>query len=153
MNRISNTMLRIGMILCIICGAILLFCMPFLITMGVSPHIHEMIAEAVRNGDVNSDYAPDVAAGVFQGIMLGYGIFCLIYGALCVAAAVVSSKTLREPSRGRYIACIVMGCMSTGFSVAGGILGLIYQARVARNERRQKVIDAEQEYLEFKSGQ
>ena len=143
MNRISNTMLRIGMILCIICGAILLFCMPFLITMGVSPHIHEMIVEAVRNGDVNSDYAPDVAAGVFQGIMLGYGIFCLIYGALCVAAAIVSSKTLREPSRGRYIACIVMGCMSTGFSVAGGILGLIYQARVARNERRQKVIDAE----------
>ena len=143
MNRISNTMLRIGMILCIICGAILLFCMPFLITMGVSPHIHEMIAEAVRNGDVNSDYAPDVAAGVFQGIMLGYGIFCLIYGALCVASAIVSSKTLREPSRGRYIACIVMGCMSTGFSIAGGILGLIYQARVARNERRQQAIDAE----------
>ena len=143
MNRISNVMLRVGMILCIICGALLLFCTPFLITMGVSPRIHEMIAEAVRNGDVNSEYAPDVAAGVFQGIMLGYGIFCLIYGALCVASAIVSSKTLREPSRGRYIACIVMGCMSTGFSIAGGILGLIYQARVARNERRQKVIDAE----------
>ena len=143
MNRISNTMLRIGMILCIICGAILLFCTPFLITMGVSPHIHEMIAEAVRNGDINSEYAPDVAAGVFQGIMLGYGIFCLIYGGICIASAIVSSKTLREPSRDRYIACIVFGTMSTGFATAGGILGLIYQARVARNERRQKVIDAE----------
>ena len=136
-------MLRIGMILCIICGAMLIFCTPFLITVGVSPRIHQMIAEAVRNGDVNSEYAPDVAAGVFQGIMLGYGIFCLIYGALCVASAIVSSKTLREPSRGRYIACIVMGCMSTGFSIAGGVLGLIYQARVARNERRQQAIDAE----------
>lgn len=143
MNRISNVMLRVGMILCIICAATLLFCTPFLITMGVSPHIHEMIAEAVRNGDINSEYAPDVAAGVFQGIMLGYGIFCLIYGALCVAAAVVASKTLREPTRGRYIACIVFGTMTTGFATAGGILGLIYQARVARNERRQKAIDAE----------
>ena len=143
MNRISNVMLRVGMILCIICGATLLFCTPFLITLGVSPHIHQMIVEAVENGSVDSEYAPEIAAGIVQGTMLATGVFCLIYGALCVAAAIVSSKTLREPSRGRYIACIVLGCMSTGFAIAGGVLGLIYQARVARNERRQKVIDAE----------
>lgn len=143
MNRISNTMLRIGMILCIICGAMLIFCTPFLITVGVSPRIHQMIVEAVENGSVDSDYAPEIAAGIVQGVMLGTGIFCLIYGALCIAAAIVSSKTLKEPTRGRYIACIVLGCMSTGFAIVGGILGLIYQARVARNERRQKVIDAE----------
>lgn len=138
MNRISNTMLRVGMILCIICGAILLFCTPFLITMGVSPRIHQMIVEAVENGSVNSDYAPEIAASIVQGTMLGMGIFCLIYGALCVAAAVVSSKTLREPSRGRYIANIVFGCMTTGFAVAGGVLGLIYQSRLERNKRREE---------------
>ena len=143
MNRISNVMLRVGMILCIICAVTLLFCTPFLITMGVSPRIHQMIVEAVENGSVDSDYAPEIAAGIVQGVMLATGIFSLIYGALCVAAAVVSSKTLREPTRGRYIACIVLGCMSTGFAIAGGVLGLIYQARVARNQRRQKVIDAE----------
>ena len=143
MNRISNVMLRVGMILCIICAVTLLFCTPFLITMGVSPRIHQMIVEAVENGSVDSDYAPEIAAGIVQGVMLATGIFSLIYGALCVATAVVSSKTLREPTRGRYIACIVLGCMSTGFAIAGGVLGLIYQARVARNQRRQKVIDAE----------
>ena len=143
MNRISNTMLRIGMILCIISAASLIFCVPFFITMGVSPRIHQMIVEAVENGSVNSDYAPEIAAGIVQGVLLASGIVCLIYGGLCVAGAIVPSKTLKEATRGRYIACIVLGLMTTNFATAGGILGLIYQARVARNERRQKVIDAE----------
>lgn len=138
MGRISNVMLRIGMILCIICGATLIFCTPFLITVGVSPRIHQMIVEAVEAGNIESDYAPEIAAGIVQGIMLGTGIFCLIYGALCVAAAIVSSRTLREPSRGRYIANIVLGLMTTNFAAAGGILGLIYQARVARKQRREQ---------------
>lgn len=146
MKRISNTMLRIGMILCIVCGALLIFTVPFLITCGVSPRIHQMIVEAVESGNVNSDYAPEVAATIVQSMLLGTGIGLLIYGALCVAAAIVDSKALKETSRGRYIACIVLGAMTTGFAMAGGILGLIADARIRRNQAREQqaeVIDAE----------
>lgn len=143
MKRISNTMLRVGMILSIVCGALLIFCSPFLITTGVSPRIHEMLAEAVRNGDINSEYAPDIAAGVVQTILLTYGIFCLVCGGLCIAAAIVDSKTLKEPTRGRYIACIVLGTMSTGFAIAGGVLGLIADSRQRRRDARENIIDAE----------
>ena len=136
-------MLRIGMILSIICGALLIFASPFLITLGVSPKIHEMIAEAVRNGDVNSDYAPDVAATVVQAMLLTYGIICVVFGAICVASAAVSSKALRAPSTGRYIACIILGSMSTQFAIAGGILGIIADARIRRKEAREKIVDAE----------
>ena len=137
MGKISNTMLKIGMILSIVCSAILLFTSPFLITIGVSPHIREMIIEGVKNGDINSDYAPEIAAAIVQGLALGAGITYVLLGALCVADAIVASLTLKEPSRGRYIACIVLGTMSTNFTIAGGILGLIYSARVERNKRRE----------------
>ncbi len=145
MKRISNTMLRVGMILCIVCGALLLFMTPFLIATGVSPRIHDMIVEAVESGNVNSDYAPEVAATIVQSVSLSCGIVLLIYGALCVAAAIVNSKTLREASRGRYIACIVLGTMTTGFAMAGGILGLIADARIRRNQvnEQQEVVDAQ----------
>ncbi len=138
-------MLRIGMILSIIAGAILLFVTPFLIVTGVSSQIHQMIVEAVESGDINSDYAPEVAATVVQAMLLTYGIITLVFGALCVAAAIVNSKTLREASRGRYIACIVLGTMTTGFAIAGGILGLIADARIRRDQAReqQEVVDAQ----------
>ena len=138
-------MLRVGMILCIVCGALLLFMTPFLIATGVSPRIHDMIVEAVNSGEVNSDYAPEVAATIVQSMLLSCGIVLLIYGALCVAAAIVDSKALKETSRGRYIACIVLGAMTTGFAMAGGILGLIADARIRRNQAReqQEVVDAQ----------
>ena len=145
MKRISNTMLRVGMILCIVCGALLLFMTPFFITCGVSPRIHQMIVDGVSSGDINSEYAPEVAATIVQSVLLSCGIALLIYGALCVAAAIVDSKALKDTSRGRYIACIVLGAMTTGFAMAGGILGLIADARIRRNQAReqQEVVDAE----------
>ena len=142
-------MLRIGMILCIICGALLIFMTPFFITCGVSSQIRQMIIDGVSSGDINSEYAPEVAATIVQAFMLSFGIFTLIYGALCVAAAIVDSKALKDTSRGRYIACIVLGAMTTGFAMAGGILGLIADARIRRNQAREQqeqqaeVIDAE----------
>ena len=141
MKRISNTMLRIGMILSIIAGATLIFVTPFLIVTGVSTRIHEMIVEAVTNGDVHSDYDPEVAATVIQSMLLTYGIITLIFGAICIAAAIVDSKALKEGSTGRYIACIILGSMSTGFAIAGGILGLIADARIRRNQARETSIE------------
>jgi len=142
MNRISHTMLKVGMILSVVCGALILFTSPFFITIGVSSRIHDMIVQEVEAGNVNSTYAPEVTAQVVQATFLALGILFIILGAVCVADAIVASLTMKAPSRGRYIACIVLGFLSTEFTIAGGVLGLIYQARVRRNESRD-VIDAE----------
>ena len=145
-------MLRIGMILCIVIGALLIFSTPFLITVGVSSHIRQMIVEAVESGNVNSDYAPEVAATIVQVTALSCGITLLIAGLVCVASAIVASKALKDCTRRRYIAAIVLGSMTTGFTLAGGILGVIADARIRRNQAReqkeQEIEDPKQEVVD-----
>ena len=142
-------MLRIGMILCIVCGALLIFTVPFLITVGVSSRIHDMIVEAVESGNVNSNYDPEVAATIVQATALSCGIALLIVGIVCVVSAVVASKALKDCTRRRYIAAIVLGSMTSGFTLAGGILGLIADARIRRNKaREQQVVEPEQEVVD-----
>ena len=100
-----------------------------------------MLIKAIEDGSIAVHSNHDIPAKdivlIFQISFILTGVVLLIVGAMCVANAIIASKTRNEPTRGRYIACIVTGALSTDFSIVGGILGLIYLKR----QERQKQIE------------
>ena len=69
---------------------------------------------------------------------LSGGITCAIFAIICVISAVVSSQDLREPTKNRHIACIILGAFSTGLATLGGIYGLIADGQENRHTQRQQ---------------
>ena len=138
MERASRILIKVGMIVSIVYAAIMLFSSPFMIVMGVSSHIHDMIVDGVSNGEIYSDLSPEQAAIVVQATLLSLGIMFIIFGLVGLIDAIIASKTLREPSKNRYIACIILGALSTELTLVGGILGLI---SLSRKNRKQDYID------------
>ena len=138
MRRVSNIMLRIGMILSIICTVLLVISAASLIVVGVSSAVREAIIDGVNNGDIRSDLSPEGAAALVQGMSLAGGITCAIFSIICVISAVVSSQDLREPTKNRHIACIILGAFSTGLATLGGIFGLIADGQENRRAQRQQ---------------
>ena len=137
MRRVSNIMLRIGMILSIICVVLLAISAALLIVVGASPAVREAIITGVNNGDIHSDLSPEGAAMLVQTMALIYGITCAIFAVVCVISAVVSSQDLREPTKNRHIACIILGAFSTGLATLGGIFGLIADSQDRHRANRQ----------------
>ena len=126
MKRASNILLKVGMILGFVCGGLLLLGSLLFIIYGVSPVIREMLIELYNSGSINSDL-PDAEsfAAFFQKFFLSFGLVYIALGVACIADAVVCSISLRQPSKGHYLACIILGAFSTELSLVGGILGLI----------------------------
>lgn len=137
MRRVSNIMLRIGMILSIICTVLLVISAATLIVVGVSPAVRQLIIDGVNNGDIHSDLSPEGAAVLVQSMALSYGITCAILAIVCVISAVISSQDLREPTKNRHIACIILGAFSTGLATLGGIFGLIADSQDRRRANNQ----------------
>ena len=138
MRRVSNIMLRIGMILSIVCTVLLVISAASLIVVGVSGAVREAIINGVNNGDIRSDLSPEGAAMLVQSMALSGGITCAIFAIICVISAVVSSQDLREPTKNRHIACIILGAFSTGLATLGGIFGLIADGQENRRTQRQQ---------------
>ena len=138
MRRVSNIMLRIGMILSIVCTVLLVISAASLIVVGVSGAVREAIINGVNNGDIRSDLSPEGAAMLVQSMALSGGITCAIFAIICVISAVVSSQDLREPTKNRHIACIILGAFSTGLATLGGIFGLIADGQENRHTQRQQ---------------
>ena len=96
------------------------------------------IIDGVNNGDIHSDLSPEGAAVLVQSMALSGGITCAILAIVCVISAVVSSQDLREPTKNRHIACIILGAFSTGLATLGGIFGLIADSQDRRRAERQQ---------------
>ena len=141
MRRVSNIMLRIGMILSIICTILLVISAALLIVVGVSPAVRQLIIDGVNNGDIHSDLSPESAALLVQSMALSGGITCAILAIVCVISAVISSQDLREPTKNRHIACIILGVFSTGLATLGGIFGLIADGQ--ENRRANNEVDVQ----------
>ena len=98
-----------------------------------------MLVEAMKDGTVTvqgTSASYETIVLIIQGMFIGLGFTLLIIGVMCVVNAIIASKTRNEPTRGRYIACIVTGALSTDFSLIAGIFGLIC---LAREERKKKL--------------
>lgn len=126
MKRASNILLRVGMILGFVCGGLLLLSSLVFIIYGVSPVIREMLIELYNSGDVNTDLPnAESFATFFQTFFLTIGIIYVGLGVVCISSAIVNSITLREPTKSHYLACIILGAISTEISLVGGILGFV----------------------------
>ena len=140
MLRASRALLRVAAIVGTVCGALILACVPACFVVGFSSTIRDMLVAAIKDGSVTvhseADLKPEDIALGFQIVFVATGFLLLVIGVMCVVNAVIASKTRNEPTRGRYIACIVTGALSTDFSIVAAIFGLIC---LSKQERAKKL--------------
>lgn len=140
MEKASRTLLRIAAIVGTVCGALILACVPFLIVMGASTTIKEMLVAAINEGNVHSDLdlPPEEVAGIVQLVLIMTAVLLTMIGGLCVANAIISSKARSNPTEGLMIASIITGALTTDFSLVGGIFGMICIKRRARKKQLEE---------------
>ena len=126
MKKLSSTFLKVGMIIGFILAGVFLVSSLFFIVLGVSDVTREMLIEAYNSGDIQTDLPDAEAFATFVQIyLITFGVAFIYLGAMSLVDAIVASLTLRQPSKGKYIACIVLGAMCIEFLILGGIFGLI----------------------------
>lgn len=139
MLRISRIFLKIATIVSTVTGAIILACSPVFLVLGFSSKIRDMVVTAINDGTINATSSAGLTTeqmvSVFQGSFIACGFVLIVLGIMCVVNAVLSSKTRSEPSKERYIACIVTGALSTDLSIPGAILGLIASKKEENNSQ------------------
>ena len=139
MLKASRALLKVATIIGTICGALILAFVPACFVLGFSNTIRDMLVKAINDGEVtihsSVDLKPEQIALMIQVMFIVLGFTLLPIGVLCVINAMISSKTRNEPTRGRYIACIVTGALSTDFSIIAGIFGLICLNRESRQNK------------------
>lgn len=139
MLKASRSLLRVAAIVGTVCGALILACVPAFFIIGFSSTIRDMLVEAMKDGTVtvhDTSASYETLVFIIQGIFVSLGFTLLIIGVMCVVNAIIATRTRNEPTRGRYIACIVTGALSTDFSLIAGIFGLIC---LAREENKKKL--------------
>ena len=139
MLKSSCILLKIAMIFGTIIGSMILAMCPAFFAIGFSSHIHQLLVEAAQEGAIYSsiDISDEATATAIQGVFIALAFVFLVLGGVCVANAIISSRTRNKPSENLYIACIVTGALSTGFSLVAGIFGLIC---LNKNKDQQKVV-------------
>ena len=100
------------------------------------PEAREALIENFENNGVDFGDDPEVLATVAQVMIICYSLTFAIIGVMAIVDAVVAKRTMQNPSKGGYIACIILGAFSTNTSIVGGILGLI-----ALNRERNRPIE------------
>ena len=138
MLKASNVLLRVAAIVGTIYGAILLVLVPALFICGFSTTIRDMLVQAMYDGTItvhSNDLPYENIAALFQAMFIILGCVLLNIGAMCVINAIIAVRTRREPTRGRYIASIITGALTTDFSLIAGIFGLICLSRAERQKR------------------
>ena len=142
MLKACRTLLKVATILGTVLGACILATVPAFMIIGFSSTIRDMLIEAIKEGTItvhsDADLPVETIVLVFQICFIVTGFVLLIVGAMCVANAIIASKTRNEPTRGRYIACIVTGALSTDFSLIAAIFGLICLKRQERQKQLEE---------------
>ena len=132
MKKASFILFKISTIFGAIIAAILLATAPFLLVMGFSSHIHQMLVDSYNDGVITwPSFAyytgddPEVYAWLIQVFLMSLGFVCVILGIICVVASIISIKVRKEATRGLLIASIIIGALSIETMIVGAILGLI----------------------------
>ena len=142
MRKISNILLLIGGIYAIVSAVALLVMGIVFLTGGSLPIIGHYLEQALHQAGIDD---PDRVALAIQLASILSGVTFLLMALLCIPSCVVSFAARKNPTKGLLIANIVIGYFcGTTYHVVGGILGLIYNWRLAKKEAREpKVIEAE----------
>ena len=142
MRRASNILLLVGGIYAIVC-AVTFFVMGIVfLTGGSLPIIGHYLEEAFKQAGIDD---PEKVRLLIQIASISCGVTFIFCAVLCIPSCIVSFAARKNPTKGLLIANIVIGYFcGTTYNVVGGILGLIYNWRLARKEAREpKVIDAQ----------
>ena len=142
MRRASNILLLVGGIYSIACAVAFFITAIVFLTGGSLPIIGRYLEEVLHQAGVDD---PERVRLLIQIASISCGctfIFCAI---LCIPSAIVSFIARNKPTKGLLIANIVIGYLcGTTYNVVGGVLGLIYNWRLAKKEARQsQVVDAQ----------
>lgn len=144
MARLSRTFLLVGGIIGLVLVGVLLLCSaPFFVFSA--PFFKEYIVQGLESGASQSSFpgTPEEQATAIQIMLLCFGICSAVWIIPSVLCSLFSFKARKNPTKGALIVSIVFGSIVTGFTVAGGILGLIAKARQERNDRRNNIVDAQ----------
>ena len=132
MKKASFILFKISTIFGAIIAAILLATAPFLLVMGFSSHIHQMLVDSYNDGIITwpsfAHYTgndPEVYAWLIQVYLMSIGFVCVIIGVASAIAAIIAVKARKEATRGLLIASIVVGALSVETMIVAGIFGLI----------------------------
>ena len=122
MKKAKEILLLIGGILSIIAVVGIIVAGIVLIILG-SPSFANFLQEAVENGSIKTDFADLDALRLFLTLM---GTFVLFTATLPCACAIVSFIAKDKESKALYIACIVLGLLTSMYlTVIGGIIGIL----------------------------
>ena len=141
MRRLSNTFLTIGAIFSFVSAGTLIVSAIVCFAL-CNPGFMGIIEEGLKD-HVSAEELKAIMIGITAGF-IGTGVCFIFLGQFGIPAGIVALKAKKNPTNGLLIATIVLSVVAgIEFSLAGGILGLIRNARERRNARRaQQVVDA-----------
>lgn len=141
MRKISNILLLIGGIYSIVCAATFLIFSIVLFSGGMVTMFNQYITEALHQGGVDDPEKVKMIIGICS---VSAAVTLLVCAIMCIPSAVVSFLARKKPVKGLLIANIVLGYLvGTTYNVVGGILGLIYNHKLAKKNAQSKVVDVQ----------
>ena len=141
MRRLSNTFLTIGAVLAFVFAGVLILTSIIFFVIG-SPAFAEMFREGLEENANYSGEDINTAVLAFQLAFTICGVAFIMVGVLRIPSGVIAILAKKNPTKGLLIANIVLGALcGCYFNIAGGVIGLIYNGKLARRE--VKVVDAQ----------
>ena len=140
MRKVSRILLLVGGILAIVTAASLLVTAIILFASG-SPLLTQFLEPILKEQGIDD---PEKITLAIQAASIAMGVFFLLMAICGVPAAVVNFAARKNQSKGLLIACIILNYLSGSyFGIAGGIVGLIANAREKKQVQNSNVVDAQ----------
>ena len=140
MRKVSKILLLVGGILAIVTAVSLLITAIVLFVSG-SPLLTQFLEPILRENGIDD---PEKITLTIQIASITMGVF-FVFMALCgVPAAIVNFLGSSKQTKVLLIACIILNYLSGSyFGIAGGIVGLIANAREKKQAQNSNVVDAQ----------
>lgn len=132
LKKVSEVLLIVGEIFsfvymaCFLITAVVFF-------IGGSPVCHGLIVKGIEEGNINSSFGgtPEEVATYVQILFITMGVIFILWAILTLVNALVAMNARKKPSKGAYIANIVLGLLScVELNLISGIFGLIVGDKV-----------------------
>ena len=129
MRRLSQTFLRVNAVLSYVFAGLFALAAIIFFVVG-SPLISDLIAEESREGAAAYAISMNISGGIFLALT-----------AMAILSGVFSGKARSQEKNALIMAIVFSALSGTEFGVAGGIIGLIANARQARQDRINNIVD------------
>lgn len=139
MRRASNILLLVGGIYSIICAASF-FIVAIVLFVSGTPLLGHFLEPILVEHGVDD---PEKVIMIIQICSISLGVTMLFCAGLSIPSAVVAFLARKKPEKGLLIVNIVFGYLIGYYNLAGGILGIIYNKRLARKNAQNKVVDVQ----------